>query len=214
MIGIPVVTLVLLSLIGMPFGGAPGDNPEQAEKWRQVKLYRPPMTTEEAQLILAKVQFWVDDRAQDYIRRSRLTEDSHEKNFWQEVAKGVLSPAENELSAIIDAAAKQKKIPEAIRDATLQWISKVDKLRHRTGSGRPFPADSLKAHPTHMAPWKRFQVDPEKWRDALSDPPRSTPRIAAARSAISSYSSSGTVGAADGALEPRSRGHHGFFHRG
>jgi hypothetical protein len=138
MIGIPVVTLVLLSLIGMPFGGAPGDNPEQAEKWRQVKLYRPPMTTEEAQLILAKVQFWVDDRAQDYIRRSRLTEDSHEKNFWQEVAKGVLSPAENELSAIIDAAAKQKKIPEAIRDATLQWISKVDKLRTELDQEDPF----------------------------------------------------------------------------
>ncbi|MEO2148939.1 MAG: hypothetical protein ABGY15_02010 [bacterium] len=138
MIGIPVVTLVLLSLIGMPFGGAPGDNPEQAEQWRQVKLYRPPMTTEEAQLILAKVQFWVDDRAKDYIRRSRLTEDSHEKNFWQEVAKGVLSPAENELSAIIDAAAKQKKIPEAIRDATLQWISKVDKLRTELDQEDPF----------------------------------------------------------------------------
>ncbi|MBT5738046.1 MAG: hypothetical protein HOI29_05680 [Planctomycetes bacterium] len=138
LIGIPVVTLVLLGLIGMPFGGTSGDNPEQAEQWRQVKLYRPSMTTEEAQLILTKVQFWVDDRAKDYIRRSRLTEDSHEKNFWQEVAKGVLSPAENELSAIIDAAAKQKKIPEEIRDATLQWISKVDKLRTELDQEDPF----------------------------------------------------------------------------
>jgi hypothetical protein len=42
------------------------------------------------------------------------------------------------LSAIIDAAAKQKKIPEAIRDATLQWISKVDKLRTELDQEDPF----------------------------------------------------------------------------
>lgn len=137
-IGLPVVAFLMLDFIGMPVGGSSDLNAEQSEKWKQVSLYRPPMTTEEAQIILSKVQFWVDDRAAEYIRRSRLTEDAQEKNFWQEIAKGVLSPAENELSAILDATAKNKQIPLAIRDASQQWISKVDKLRTELDQEDPF----------------------------------------------------------------------------
>ena len=70
---LPVMVALILGLIGMPVGGSEGLNAEQAELMRATDRYVPPMTPEEARIILDHVQYSVDDRAAEYIRRSRST---------------------------------------------------------------------------------------------------------------------------------------------
>jgi hypothetical protein len=96
------------------------------------------MTIKEAQIILQRVQFWVDDRAAEYIRRSRSTDAAQEKNYWQGIAIGVLGEAADDLSRVLDATALDLEIKTLVRDATQEWISKIDKLRFELDQEDPF----------------------------------------------------------------------------
>ncbi len=135
---IPVVVGVVLGLIGMPVSGPAGINPEQAELMRGANRFVPPMTMAEARIILGQVQYSIDDRAVEYIRRSRATPDPQAKRFWQEVAIGVLGTAEADLQRLLDEAAKNLEMPVKIKDAAQEWINKVDTLRFQLDQENPF----------------------------------------------------------------------------
>jgi len=135
---LPVMVALILGLIGMPVGGSEGLNAEQAELMRATDRYVPPMTPEEARIILDHVQYSVDDRAAEYIRRSRDCDDNTEKNFWQEIAKGVLGPAEADLQRILDESGRNLAMPVEIKDAAQKWLTKVDTLRFQLDQEDPF----------------------------------------------------------------------------
>ena len=105
---------------------------------RATDRYVPPMTPEEARIILDHVQYSVDDRAAEYIRRSRDCDDNTEKNFWQEIAKGVLGPAEADLQRILDESGRNLAMPVEIKDAAQKWLTKVDTLRFQLDQEDPF----------------------------------------------------------------------------
>lgn len=134
----PVLVAILLGIVGMPVGGSGGLNVDQVQQIRDVKGYTPPMTIKEAQITLQRVQFWVDDRAADYIRRSRGTDAAQEKNYWQGIAIGVLGEAADDLSRVLDATALDLEMKTLVRDATQEWISKIDKLRSELDREDPF----------------------------------------------------------------------------
>ena len=134
----PVLVAILLGIVGMPVGGSGGFNADQAQQFRDVRGYTPPMTIKEAQIILQRVQFWVDDRAAEFIRRSRSTDAAQEKNYWQGIAIGVLGEAADDLSRVLDATALDLEIKTLVRGATQEWISKIDKLRFELDQEDPF----------------------------------------------------------------------------
>ncbi|NRA74408.1 MAG: hypothetical protein HRU16_00590 [Planctomycetes bacterium] len=135
---LPVMVAVVLGLVGMPVGGSTEFNSEQADIIRESDRFVPPMTDVEARIILSQVQYSVDNRAAEYIRRSRATEDAQEKNFWQEVSKGVLGPAEANLQRILDEAGRNLDMSVEIKDAAQEWITKVDTLRFQLDQEDPF----------------------------------------------------------------------------
>ena len=79
----------LVALVGLP-GGDFGDsvifgnalrgtsemNSQQADVYRGLDKHVPPMTDGEAVTILNRSKFWIDDRAKDYMKRSRATDDN------------------------------------------------------------------------------------------------------------------------------------------
>jgi hypothetical protein len=135
---LPVMVAVVLGLVGMPVGGSTELNSEQANLFRESDRFVPPMTDVEARVIRSQVQYSVDNRAAEYMRRSRATEDAQEKNFWQEVSKGVLGPAEANLQRILDEAGRNLDMSVEIKDAAQEWITKVDTLRFQLDQEDPF----------------------------------------------------------------------------
>ncbi len=135
---LPVIAYFTLDLVGLPVGGTAGFNSEQADQFRQVRNEVPPMTVEEAQYILQRVQYLVDDRAKDFVSRSRRTDDNQEKSFWQDLAKGVLGPAESSLKKVTNEESEHHHLPDKILDATQQWLKKVDSLRFELAQEDPF----------------------------------------------------------------------------
>lgn len=135
---LPFAVAVILGMIGMPVGGSDQLNAEQAEQMRNTNRFVPPMTDAEARIILDQAQYSVDNRAAEYIRRSRATENNTEKNFWQEISKGVLGPVEADLQRVLDEAGKNLSISVGIKDAAQQWLTKVDTLRFQLEQEDPF----------------------------------------------------------------------------
>ncbi|MEC9477431.1 MAG: hypothetical protein VX764_10370 [Planctomycetota bacterium] len=135
---LPVAVAIVLGLIGMPVGGSDQLNAEQAELMRNTDRFVPLMTDEEAKIILDQVQYSVDNRAAEYIRRSRATDNNTEKNFWQEVSKGVLGPVEADLQRVLDEAGRNLKMSSQVKDAAQQWLTKVDTLRFQLEQEDPF----------------------------------------------------------------------------
>ena len=138
LIGLPVVTLIILSFIGMPFGGTAEMNSQQADVYRGLENIVPPMTEAEALIVLNRVKYWVDDRAKDYMKRSRGTEDNAIKRYWQEVAKGVLGKAEADLKRVQSDFRKNPKADVGILDSAQQFLSQIDTLQVQIQQEDPF----------------------------------------------------------------------------
>jgi hypothetical protein len=138
LVGLPVVTLIVLSFIGMPFGGSEEMNSEQADVYRSIDKFVPQMTTQEAGIILNRVQYWVDDRAKNYYDRSRAVSDNSIKNYWQELAQGVLGKAESSLKRVQDEFRNNPEKGSEILDAAQLWFKKVDALQVAIEQEDPF----------------------------------------------------------------------------
>lgn len=138
LVGLPVVTLVVLSFIGMPFGGTSEMNSQQADTYRGLEKIVPNMTDAEAVIILNRVKFWIDDRAKDYMKRSRATSDNAIKRYWQEVAKKVLGVAEADLKRIQNDLRKNPDATVAILDSAQQFLSQVDTMQVQIQQEDPF----------------------------------------------------------------------------
>ncbi|MFL2858566.1 MAG: hypothetical protein ACJ0DK_09225 [Planctomycetota bacterium] len=59
-------------------------NSQQADVYRGLDKHVPPMTDGEAVTILNRSKFWIDDRAKDYMKRSR----GYRRQFHQELLAG------------------------------------------------------------------------------------------------------------------------------
>ena len=138
LVGLPVVTLVILSFIGMPFGGTSEMNSQQADVYRGLEKHVPNMTDAEAVVILNRVKFWIDDRAKDYMKRSRATSDNAIKRYWQEVAKKVLGIAEADLKRIQNDLRKNPEASVAILDSAQQFLSQIDTMQVQIQQEDPF----------------------------------------------------------------------------
>jgi len=138
LVGLPVVTLVVLSFLGMPFGGSAEMNSQQADEYRGLDSIVPTMTEDEALIILTRVKFWVDDRAKDYMKRSRGTGDNAIKRYWQEVAKGVLGKAEADLKRVQSDFRNNPSADAGILDSAQQFLSQIDILQVQIQQEDPF----------------------------------------------------------------------------
>ncbi len=138
LVGLPVVTLVILSFIGMPFGGTSEMNSQQADVYRGLEKHVPNMTDAEAVIILNRVKFWIDDRSKDYMKRSRATSDNAIKRYWQEVAKKVLGIAEADLKRIQNDLRKNPEASVAILDSAQQFLSQIDTMQVQIQQEDPF----------------------------------------------------------------------------
>ena len=138
LVGLPVVTLVILSFLGMPFGETSEMNSQQADVYRGLDKHVPPMTDAEAVTILNRSKFWIDDRAKDYMKRSRATEDNSIKNYWQGAAKKVLGKAEADLKRIQNNLRKDPNASVQILDSAQQYLLQIDTLQVQIQQEDPF----------------------------------------------------------------------------
>ena len=138
LIGLPIVTLVILSFLGMPFGGTSEMNSQQADVYRGLDKHVPDMTDQEAVTILNRVKYWIDDRAKEYMKRSRATSDNAVKSYWQGVAKKVLGIAEADLKRIQNNMRKNPDASVAILDSAQQFLLQIDTLQVQIQQEDPF----------------------------------------------------------------------------
>ena len=80
----------------------------------------------------------MDDRAKNYYDRSRAVSDNSIKNYWQELAQGVLGKAESSLKRVQDEFRNNPEKGSAILDAAQLWFKKVDALQVAIEQEDPF----------------------------------------------------------------------------
>lgn len=138
LVGLPVVTLIILSFLGMPFGGTTEMNSQQADVYRGLDKHVPQMTDQEAVTILNRVKYWIDDRAKEYMKRSRATDDNSIKSYWQGVAKKVLGIAEADLKRVQNNLRKDPDASRQILDSAQQFLLQIDTLQVQIQQEDPF----------------------------------------------------------------------------
>ena len=142
-VAIPLVMYGLLSLAGMPPGGASEDSYEEAMRKNDeiASLKQPAVTYREVQLRFARIEKLLQDRVPDYLRRAAGSEHNHQKNDWQELAFRVLGICKNDLQTIESDIPKSDdlKSKNEVKRKISRMLAHIDEQEEKIIRDNPFP---------------------------------------------------------------------------
>ena len=141
---IPVVTYGVLFFAGLTGSGETFE--ESLRRNEQVRKVEPPVTYQEIDLRLARVDQILQDRVPEYVQRAGRAKDNRMKNWWQELAFRVLGVCRNELEQVQLAVPKNPELrqkPE-IEQGIRRRLEHIGSQEEQIIRDNPFP-DRLRA---------------------------------------------------------------------
>ncbi|HIA27710.1 MAG TPA: hypothetical protein EYN79_06255 [Planctomycetes bacterium] len=139
---IPTVVFFGLSAVGLPVGTrAPASPKDSMIHNEQLKALNPAIIREEVQLRVSNVERMMK-LVDDYLRRSRATDDNQRKGKWLEFATAVLGRCRGELEDIQKALPQSRELSRdrAVGERIQLWLATVAELERVIAAEDPFKA--------------------------------------------------------------------------